>query len=183
MHTTLVNGGTETGVLDPNPEMLRGDQFVAGTEVHSAVTIFLHGNCALHPQPLPKHYGVALGWVRESQGVIQPFVDVNCTEIGKVLGHRAGEMNRVKRIPSMADAMARVIVHEWIHIATQSAGHAENGVAKASFSAGDLLQDESAVLAEAATLDSARTDARFPLPMRNALSALDGVPRARSAFH
>jgi len=39
----------------------------------------------------------------------------------------------------LATAIARVILHEWIHIVTQSARHAGHGVAKAQFGPADLF--------------------------------------------
>jgi hypothetical protein len=47
----------------------------------------------------------------------------------------------------MAEAMARVIMHEWIHIATQSARHGHRGVSKSIFSVRDLLVDDDDVRA------------------------------------
>jgi hypothetical protein len=38
-----------------------------------------------------------------------------------------------------AVAIARVILHEWIHIATQSPGHAPDGLGKAAFRPRDLV--------------------------------------------
>ena len=32
-------------------------------------------------------------------------------------------------------------MHEWIHIATQNAAHAEHGIAKAQFGVADLMAD------------------------------------------
>ena len=139
LHSTLADGMPETRVLDPAPELLRGDLFVPGTLVESPIMVFLHGDCTLQPQPLPSRYGAALGWVRELHGVIQPFVDVDCTRIARVLGLRAAEMTRNQCVSAMAEALSRVIVHEWIHIATQNPKHAREGVAKASFTASDLL--------------------------------------------
>jgi len=41
--------------------------------------------------------------------------------------------------------MARVILHEWVHVATQSAGHAAHGVAKSNFGIADLLAEDEEV--------------------------------------
>jgi hypothetical protein len=38
-----------------------------------------------------------------------------------------------------------VIVHEWVHVATQNPGHAREGVAKSSFDVLDLLAEDEAV--------------------------------------
>jgi hypothetical protein len=51
------------------------------------------------------------------------------------LGYNRDERNRM-----MAVAIARVILHEWMHIATQSSHHSEHGLTKAHFGVADLLQ-------------------------------------------
>lgn len=140
LHSMLLGGMPETRVLDPSPMLLRGDLFIPGTEVQSPIVIFLHGDCVLSPQPRLRHYGAALGWVKEFDGIIQPFVNVDCTEIGRVLGPRTSFLTKQERVPAMAEAMASVVVHEWIHIAEQNPRHAHTGIAKASFSADDLLR-------------------------------------------
>jgi hypothetical protein len=56
-----------------------------------------------------------------------------------MLGPMALGMNQSRRDTVMAEAIARVIVHEWIHIATQSAGHAKSGVMQSQFELADLL--------------------------------------------
>ena len=79
-----------------------------------------------------------LGWVSRRNGRIEPFAHVDCTRIGQVLGRQALGMDADRRNGVMAGAMARVIVHEWIHIATQNRAHAERGVEKAQFGVADL---------------------------------------------
>ena len=52
----------------------------------------------------------------------------------RALGLDADERNAV-----MAGAIARVIAHEWIHIATQSSSHSERGIEKAQYGVADLM--------------------------------------------
>jgi hypothetical protein len=70
---------------------------------------------------------------------IDPYINVDCTRIGQVLGARAQGLDRQARDRMMAEAIARVLVHEWIHVARQSAEHGRNGITKASFDVADLL--------------------------------------------
>ena len=55
-----------------------------------------------------------------------------------MLATKAFGRNRDQRDNLMAVAIARVILHEWIHIATQSKHHSDRGLAKARFGSGDL---------------------------------------------
>jgi hypothetical protein len=84
--------------------------------------------------------------VGRADGRIAPFAHVDCTRIGEVLGLHAQGMRRQQRVEAMAVALARVILHEWIHIATQNSTHAREGIEKAQFSVVDLIakQDGSA---------------------------------------
>ncbi len=120
---------------------LRGDRMASGVEVSHAVSVYLHGDCWLVPMLRTSTTG-ALGWVRRVHGRIEPFIHVDCTKIAQELGPLSLGMNRARRDTVMGEAMARVIVHEWVHVSTQSARHTRNGVEKPSFDPGDLLVND-----------------------------------------
>ncbi len=148
----LAEDGGETQILDREPSLMRADTMALGTLTTSPVVVFLRGECKLEPGMPPVTPGAALGWVLQAQGarpVIRPFVYVDCTVIGEVLGQRALNMSESERVKAMASAMAQVILHEWIHIATQDAGHTSGGIMKAEFGAIDLLRDYSRTKAPA----------------------------------
>jgi hypothetical protein len=143
-------------------EFVRGDTMRPGLTVENAVVVYLLGNCDLEPLPRRTAYSVRLGWViredghRENgpaggktveQGSIDPYIHVDCTHIGQVLGPQARGLDREARDRMMAGAMARVLVHEWIHITRQTAEHGRNGITKASFGVPDLLGDPDVHLA------------------------------------
>lgn len=138
----LTDGDPETRTLDADARFVRGDELESGIAVDSAITVFLHGECSIAPLTHRTAYGVPLGWVRRVHGQIEPFVHVDCSEIGKVLGGQVRWFGKQARSEAMAGAMSRVILHEWIHIATQNPHHAETGVAKAQFDVSDLLEGE-----------------------------------------
>jgi hypothetical protein len=139
LRTALAQGGSETRALDPNPRFVRGDELNPAFDVDSAITIYLHGNCNVQPMERRTAFAVPLGWVRRVDGQIESSVHVDCTRIGQVIGARVRWLSRQGRDHAMAGAVARVILHEWIHIATQSASHAEQGIAKARFDIPDLI--------------------------------------------
>lgn len=125
-------------------EIVRGDRMDAGMEVGQAISVYLHGNCSLVPATRTNPMG-ALGWVRRVRGRIEPFIHVDCTKIAEELGPVALGMNRRRLDEVMSEAVARVIVHEWVHVSTQNPGHARDGVAKSSFDVFDLLAEDEAV--------------------------------------
>jgi hypothetical protein len=125
-------------------EFVRGDTMRPGLSVERDMVVYLHGNCNLEPLPRRSGYSERLGWViRENggreNGRIDPYIHVDCTRIGQVLGAQAQGLDKQARDRMMAGAVARVMVHEWIHVARQSAEHGRNGITKASFGVADLL--------------------------------------------
>jgi hypothetical protein len=125
------SGREEAPALKGSVDLVRGDTMGRGLEFSEPISVYLHGDCTLVPMPRYMALG-ALGWVRLVHGA------QSVQELGPlVLG-----MNRKRRDTVMGEAMARVIVHEWVHVATQNAGHAAHGVAKSSFGVADLLAED-----------------------------------------
>ena len=119
-------------------EFLRGDAIKGGIAVSQPISVYLHGTCSLVPMERTASL-TALGWVWRVHGRIEPFIHVDCTQIAEELGPVVLGMDRNRRDTVMGEALARVILHEWIHVATQNPGHARDGVAKAQFDLVDLL--------------------------------------------
>jgi hypothetical protein len=125
-------------------QIIRGDRVSPGLVIHNSISVYLHGECVATPTPGSSpfsyaHPSDALGWVRIGNNSIEPFIHVDCTHIAQVLGLQRVRVNSDKRDQLMAGAIARVILHEWIHISTQSSHHARNGITKAQFGVADLL--------------------------------------------
>jgi hypothetical protein len=127
--------------LSAGADLLRGETISPGIEIAHPISVYLHGDCDLIAIPQARPYG-ALGWVRRVHGQIEPFIHVDCAKIAQELGPVALGMDRCRRSIVMAEAIARVIAHEWIHVATQDAGHTRDGVAKSWFGIFDLLAED-----------------------------------------
>ncbi len=158
LHSDLVRAATDSPDLGGDFELIRGDQLSPGLRVERTVSVYLHGSCTLLPFK-PYVSAGPLGWVLRVRGQIEPFVHVNCTEITAMLEPFALGMSRDRSNTVMGEAMARVVLHEWIHIATQSTSHAKEGVSKAQFGVADLLADDAEI----------RHDPRFPRGPRSGL--------------
>jgi hypothetical protein len=135
------NEAAENPALRGAFEILRGDTLPRGLHLDVPIVVFLHGDCTLLPQPLYIQADT-LGWVLRFNGHIEPFIHVNCTGLVNMLGPMARSMSPNRRNMVMAEAMTRVILHEWIHIATQSPSHTKQGVEKRQFNVRDLLADD-----------------------------------------
>jgi hypothetical protein len=135
------NEAAETPALRGEFEILRGETLPRGLQLDLPIVVFLHGDCTLLPRPLYIQADT-LGWVLRSNGRIEPFIHVNCTGLVNMLGPMSQAMSPNRRYMVMAEAMTRVILHEWIHIATQSPSHTKQGVEKRQFGVRDLLADD-----------------------------------------
>ena len=123
-------------------DILRGDRVAWGLPLQDeVVSIYLHGGCVLLPSPRITVTG-ALGWVYRIHGRIQPVIHVACTELSQMIGPMALTLTTSRRHQIMAEAIARVVMHEWVHIATQSAVHTSHGISKSTFGIADLLADD-----------------------------------------
>jgi len=127
--------------LSSEIDLKRGDQLTPGLQVKSPIVVHLHGSCTLLPRPRYVVVG-PIGWVPRVKGHIQPFVNVDCDRIVAMLGPLALAMNHNRRNTVMGEAIARVILHEWIHFSTQSAAHSDHGVSKSDFTVADLLAED-----------------------------------------
>jgi hypothetical protein len=137
--------------LPSHLDLIRGTDIVPGLRVDDPISVYLEGDCTLVPRERSVTIG-ALGWVLQEHGVIGPYIHVECGQIAQILGPLALGMNWSRRDMVMGEAITRVILHEWTHIATQSATHTKQGIAKSSFGLKDLLADDETI----------RRDPRFP---------------------
>ena len=134
----LASGVPEIRIL-PAVRILRGDSIAPGLNADNPITIYLHGDCVSSFSLGQPSNSEALGWVRLNHGHIEHFIHVECTRLGQTLASQTYGLTRDQRDRLMARAIARVILHEWIHIATQNPGHARDGLAKATFGPQDLI--------------------------------------------
>ena len=132
--------------LAADADLVRGDAIVDGPRAQDSIAVLLQGDCTLVPPKLDGAHLVegALGWVPRVHGHIEPYVHVDCALLVQMLGRLGMHLNHEQRTTVMGEAMARVILHEWIHISTQSAGHADHGISQAQFSVADLLAEDGA---------------------------------------
>ena len=140
-----ITGPSSPEQISAQLQLFRGDRISPGIVLSNSISVYLHGDCAtafaprialssLHDMPAD-----ALGWVRQQRGRIEPFIHINCALITQIL--RSSTVRRTvddaNRIVALA--IARIFLHEWLHIATQSPHHARSGIAKADFSVHDLI--------------------------------------------
>jgi hypothetical protein len=129
---------------DAHPIFMRGGHGADAGPVSRPITVYLLGDCLPPPTQRPFPFVARLGWVSQVDGHIVPVIHVQCSEIGAEISGRTEWMKQDKRTAAMGEAMARVILHEWVHVAAQTAAHGADGVTKPVFSVNDLLCGEQA---------------------------------------
>jgi hypothetical protein len=138
----LASGDSElaNGVaLDKDPIMVRGNEDLRGVTFSHVISVKLLGRCDVLPQTNRPELTGPLGWVLLVSGEIQPYVSIDCTRIAQVLRPAVASLSKEDRRYAMMQAIAHVLIHEWIHIATQSDAHGRRGIMQAYLSANQLI--------------------------------------------
>jgi hypothetical protein len=115
----------------------------ANEEYEHIVVGSFTGTCSVaeFPNPSKLQSVVALGETSVSRGGILPFFTVKCDRIIQMLRPILEPLSMPLRQTLFGRGVARVAAHEIYHILAHTPDHDESGVAKASFSAGDLIAE------------------------------------------
>jgi hypothetical protein len=103
------------------------------------IVVHLLGRCDWPRQAWqPPVLSPRLGWVYLSHGRIQPAIFIDCTRLARfidpvTLGRAGSGVS-----DAMDTAIARVLLHEWIHISLQTAEHTGHGIRQSHLSAQEL---------------------------------------------
>jgi hypothetical protein len=127
--------------LQQNPAFFRGNDLALGTVFSRVIVVKLLGRCDLLPQSDRPSVDGPLGWVWQVSGKIQPFIFVDCEQLAQMLRRRSAGLDQHERRHAMAQAIAHVVIHEWIHIATQSPAHGKRGITKQFLTAAELTTE------------------------------------------
>lgn len=128
-------------LLEPDPQLVRGIDLVPGQLMDNPIVVKLHGDCRPPSSVQAFPAGAALGWVLREEGRISPFIQVDCARVAQLVSPRMLWLKNGEKSNAMSGAIARVILHEWIHIAGQTDQHARKGISKPSFLGADLVPD------------------------------------------
>jgi hypothetical protein len=129
------------GLADHNPHLLRASEIHPGQEFGNVIEVKLLGRCDVPQQAYRPLKSGPLGWVLRVHGEIQPYIYVDCTRMAQTLNATTLGMSPEQRTRAMSQAIAHVLVHEWIHIATQNAEHTEHGITQAQLTPSTLIAE------------------------------------------
>jgi len=126
-------------VLDKQPAILRGSDDLRGISFQHIVSVKLLGRCELVPQAQRSPASGPLGWVLRVSGKVQPYIYIDCNRLTQVLQPAAARMSKQRCQSAMTQAISRVLIHEWVHIATQSSTHSSRGLTQPNLSIDNLI--------------------------------------------
>jgi hypothetical protein len=129
--------------LPADIEILQASDLRPGSEFSNLIVVHLEGRCDVAEQAYRPLSRGPLGWVLRVEGEIQPFVYVHCDRLAQLLNPKLLGMNDAQRSAAMAIAIARITVHEWLHITLQSTAHTAHGIRRAQLSADELVNPSS----------------------------------------
>ena len=125
--------------LPADLQLLPATALHPGSEFGQVVQVHLRGRCDVAEQAYrPLSHG-PLGWVIRVSGEIQPYVYVDCERLVQFLNPRTLGMDDAQRTDAVATAIARITMHEWLHITLQSDVHTSHGIRRAELTANDLV--------------------------------------------
>jgi hypothetical protein len=101
--------------------------------------IHFKGECDAADMRPELGYPGPLGWTHITDGKILPFIDINCERIRLVVQRRITATPLSGRDAILGRAIARVLAHELYHFLAHTKHHSGSGIAKASYTAEDLL--------------------------------------------
>jgi hypothetical protein len=124
--------------VSANLEIIAAGGDVPGPAFPNRIEVELLGTCddPWNADP-PAHPG-PLGYVLEDSGKIAPIIYVNCAQLNALMWPESRTMTENQRLHATSEAISHVILHEWIHIATQSSAHAPRGIMQSSLSVPEL---------------------------------------------
>ncbi|MGB0050905.1 MAG: hypothetical protein WBQ02_01630, partial [Terracidiphilus sp.] len=139
LRANLPEAAENVPAIEANPQFLRGDDPANADLAGPVITVYLVGDCYPSVLQMPFPRGARLGWVSRVDGFIIPIIHVDCSQIRQEIAMQTQWMNCDERTAAMSQAIARVTLHEWVHVAAQRAAHGSSGVTKARFGVDDLL--------------------------------------------
>ena len=115
----------------------------SGSEVAvELVVVSFKGTCQMTPTVPSRGDLGALGWTHMSDGAILPFSDVDCDKIRRFISPEIRSLDAAQRDIVYGRAIGRVLAHELYHVFTNTTKHASWGLAKAFYSARDLVSEQ-----------------------------------------
>lgn len=106
------------------------------------VVVTFKGKCEVSGLEAHRPKPAGLAWTHISDGVILPFVDVDCDRLREFLQIRLLQFDGRRREYLFGRALARVVGHELYHVFGETTHHAREGVAQSALTTVQLLSED-----------------------------------------
>ena len=126
-------------VLDRNPALTRHNDLVPETAFGFVLQVKLLGSCNLASAGYYPFPNGPLGWVKMASGHLQPLISIDCVRLAQLLAPQACNLDKQGRRRAIAQAIAHVLIHEWIHITMPRPSHDVHGIMQSSISVKELV--------------------------------------------
>jgi hypothetical protein len=94
------------------------------------IVLRISGTCSVGPMPpIKPHRPSTLGRTFVTDGVILPFVELDCRQISGAIRERVLGLQREQRLRMLGIAMGRVLAHEIYHVLARTPEHSPSGIA------------------------------------------------------
>ncbi len=117
---------------------MRGEAISGGADANFVVMTF-HGSCQFDSEPPVYDELGPYASIRETNGEVQPFGDVDCTRVVSSARYAMSGSDFDRQNYLVGRALGRVVAHELVHMVTRSEDHAHGGVQKAALSGRELI--------------------------------------------
>ncbi|MEP7362497.1 MAG: hypothetical protein ABI972_04510 [Acidobacteriota bacterium] len=123
-------------------DWLRIEEAPEAGVVGEAIVVRFRGNCSLTGVPPLADERGPFAWAAVTDGVVQPFADVNCDRVRVAVhdGMWGGERGQADRY--LGIGLARVVAHEIYHMYYRSRRHESAGVLRHSLTPMDLVSEK-----------------------------------------
>jgi hypothetical protein len=129
---------SRTAPVDGDVQIVLGGSDTPGPVFPTRIEVELLGTCDDPWNSSVLSRQGPLGYVLEDSGKIAPVIYVDCAQLNQLLSPETRHMTENMRLHATSEAISHVILHEWIHIATQSSAHAPRGIMQSQLSPRDL---------------------------------------------
>jgi len=120
--------------LPLNFDWLRLEEAPETGVVGEAVVVRFRGNCAVTSlPPVPDERG-PFAWASVTDGVVQPFAEVNCDRVRAAVHYALWGTERNHLARYLGIALGRVVAHEVYHMYFRTRHHGAGGVTRHSLS-------------------------------------------------
>ena len=123
-------------------DWLRIEEAPEAGVVGEAMVVRFRGNCSLGGVPPLADERGPFAWATVTDGVVQPFADVNCDRVRVAVHDGMWGSERAHADRYLGIGLARVVAHEIYHIYFRSKRHESGGVMRHALTPMDLVAEK-----------------------------------------